>query len=125
MADETQGTAPRIHVRWFHQGPASLLSTAPVLATPNMKWQPFTRKESDACEAAWAHLPEAEQRQIEEFGLDGAKEPKPAENVAELVKTESATEAAEEDDNEEDDSIGVLVQTDRLFEVDVRKMRVC
>lgn len=126
MTLETLGsTAPRIHVRWFHQGPAFLLSTAPVLANSNTKWQPFTRKESDACESAWAQLPEEEQRQIERVGLAGMKDSKPAENVAELVKEELSIEAAEEDDNEAEDPVGVLVQTDRLFEVDVQKMQVC
>jgi hypothetical protein len=90
---------PRVHVRWFHSGPSTLLSSAPIALGPQPIWQPLTREESDACEEAWRVL---------------SNEDKDAHNERDI----------DPDSDEEDVKVGIPVSTDQLFEVDVRAMKV-
>ncbi|KAG8905484.1 hypothetical protein FRB99_008880 [Tulasnella sp. 403] len=90
---------PRVHVRWFHAGPPTLLSSVPIATGPTPVWQPLTREESDACEDAWQELLEEE-------------------------KAGSSTSLGSGGIFEHDDTrVGIPVSKEKLFEVDVRSMR--
>lgn len=104
---------PHLAVRWMRPLSSSALlelPTAPVVvATSNkdISWQAFTAGESLECETAWQNLTD-EDRKVAEEGT-GA---------------EDAERTTEDIDDEDEDTIGVSIAKDKLFEVDVRSMRV-
>jgi hypothetical protein len=102
---------PDIHVRWWHSshGGAQL----ELLATPSAKvasqtgWTKLSREESDRCERAWQALTDEEKQ-------------------ASLQDTEDYPAAPVVIDEDDDDLIpGIPIGKERLFEVDVRTMKVC
>ena len=107
-------TPPELIVRWFRpQGSSALLDlpSAPVaIPSKESNWQAFTEEESAACEEAWWALGPEERRRIHE-----------AEAYGTLY---SDIERTEEDEDALKDKVGVAIAKDRLFEVDVRSMRV-
>ncbi|KAG8931602.1 hypothetical protein FRC02_002477 [Tulasnella sp. 418] len=90
---------PNHHVRWFHAGPTTLLSIAPITLSTTTNWQPLTREESDLCEEAWRELTPEDQAEASQRDIDP---------------------------NEDDDDmkIGIPISRDRLFEVDVKAMKL-
>ncbi|CEL58527.1 putative phospholipase C1020,13c OS=Schizosaccharomyces pombe (strain 972 / ATCC 24843) GN=SPCC1020.13c PE=3 SV=1 [Rhizoctonia solani AG-1 IB] len=99
--DEQQ--APEIYVPWYHAGPAELLSSAPVVLDPTA-WQKLSREESNACEAVWKSLSPEEQATAHRY-----------------IEDELEVPPLDEDDH---DFLGVPVGTDKLFEINVRTMRL-
>lgn len=95
---------PEIFVQWYHAGPAELLSSAPVALGPTVAWQTLTRDESNACEAVWKSLTPEEQATAHKY-----------------IEEELEVPAIDEDDH---DFLGVPVTLDKLFEVNVRTMRL-
>ncbi|KAH7336775.1 DDHD domain-containing protein [Rhizoctonia solani] len=100
--DEQQ--PPEIFVQWYHAGPAELLSSAPVSLGPTVAWQTLSREESNACEAVWKTLTPEEQATAHQY-----------------IEDELEVPPVEEDDQE---FLGVPVTVDKLFEVNVRTMRL-
>jgi hypothetical protein len=96
--------APEIFVQWYHAGPAELLSSAPVALGSTIAWQTLTREESKACEAVWRSMTPEEQQTAHRY-IEEELEVPPG-------------------DEYEDDFLGVSVTLDKLFEVNVRTMRV-
>ena len=96
--------APEIFVQWYHAGPAELLSSAPVTLGPVVAWQSLTREESNACEAVWNTLSHEEKELAHKY-----------------IEEEVEVPSLEED---EEDFLGVPVTLDKLFEINVRTMRV-
>ncbi|KAG9077843.1 hypothetical protein FS749_010212, partial [Ceratobasidium sp. UAMH 11750] len=96
--------APGIFVQWYHAGPAELLSSAPVSLGSAVVWQTLTRAESVACEAAWNTLTDDEKHLANEY-----------------IEEDKEVPPLEEDEN---DFLGVPVTLDKLFEVNVRTMRL-
>ncbi|KAG8786311.1 hypothetical protein FRC12_016730 [Ceratobasidium sp. 428] len=105
MSDE--GPPPSIFVQWYHAGPAELLSSAPVSLGTTVAWQTLTRAESIACESAWASLSDEERKLANEY-----------------IEEEKDVPPVDEDIEDERDFLGVPVTLDKLFEVDVRTMRL-
>ncbi|KAG8690205.1 hypothetical protein FRC09_012073 [Ceratobasidium sp. 395] len=105
MSDE--GPPPSIFVQWYHAGPAELLSSAPVSLGTTVAWQTLTRAESIACEGAWNSLSDEERRLANEY-----------------IEEEKDVPLVDEDSEDERDFLGVPVTLDKLFEVDVRTMRL-
>ncbi|CAE7090882.1 unnamed protein product [Rhizoctonia solani] len=99
--DEQQ--PPQIFVQWYHAGPAELLSSAPVALDPTA-WQTLSREESNACEAVWNKLNPEEQATAHQY-----------------IEEELEVPPLEEDDEE---FLGVPVTVDKLFEINVRTMRL-
>jgi len=98
-SDDVQSGPPMVHVRWFHAGPPMLLSSAPIALGPQPVWQALTREESDACEDAWRQL----------SGED---------KEAHIVKD------IDPESDDDDVKVGIPVSMDKLFEVDVKAMKV-
>lgn len=96
--------APEIFVQWYHAGPAELLSSAPVTLGPAVAWQSLTRGESIACEATWNTLTDEEKELAHKYIEEELEVPPLAED--------------------EEDFLGVPVTIDKLFEINVRTMRV-
>ncbi|KAL5632399.1 hypothetical protein ACGC1H_005381 [Rhizoctonia solani] len=94
---------PEIFVQWYHAGPAELLSSAPVALDP-AAWQTLSREESIACEAVWKTLSPEEQATAHQY-----------------IEDELEVPPLEEDDQE---FLGVPVTVDKLFEINVRTMRL-
>ncbi|KAF9516435.1 hypothetical protein BS47DRAFT_662714 [Hydnum rufescens UP504] len=104
---------PKIHVRWFQVGVPELLSVVPITLNPNVAWKALTRTESDACEEAWLKLT--------------SNSPSPVSPPMYLDEDNSTDEGfSPEDVLEQDDEpgLGVPVERERLFEVDVRNMKL-
>ncbi|EJD50770.1 hypothetical protein AURDEDRAFT_182151 [Auricularia subglabra TFB-10046 SS5] len=103
MADSVDHV-PRYSIRWLRPAYSTALldlPTAPVTQTSSDAWRAFSEDESAACEAAWQRLPKDLQHNS-------------GEDLA----------AIETDDSLEDDTVGVAIMRDRLFEVDVRTMQL-
>lgn len=103
---------PPLTVRWMRPQTASAileLPTAPItsISQKDIGWQAFTAEESELCEAAWQKLSSEDRRRAEE-GEDEDDEQRTSNDI--------------EDD--EEDIVGVSIAKDKLFEVDVRTMRV-
>ncbi|QRV92658.1 phospholipase [Ceratobasidium sp. AG-Ba] len=96
---------PTIFVQWYHAGPAELLSSAPVSLGSNVAWQTLTREESIACEAAWNSLTDEEKQTANEY-VEEVKDVPPLE------------------DEDDDGFLGVPVTVDKLFEINVKTMRL-
>lgn len=89
------------------------LPSAPITTrSQESSWQAFTDEESKACEAAWQALSDDE-KVIEEDIITPLPSSKEKEKEGDL-----------EDGQEEEDTVGVSIAMDKLFEVNVRKMRV-
>jgi hypothetical protein len=95
---------PNIFVQWYHAGPAELLSSVPVILGSTVAWQTLTRNESEACEATWNTLTDDEKKLAHSY-----------------IEEDIEVPPLEEDEN---DFLGVPVTLDKLFEVNVRTMRV-
>lgn len=108
---------PPLIVRWLRPQTATAfldLPTAPITLSSQKEvpWQAFTAEESEACEAAWRALSDEERRTSEAAAADCES------------TSEQRTPSADDDLDEDDDTVGVSIAKDKLFEVDVRRMRV-
>ena len=85
------------------------LPTAPIVASTQKEvtWQAFTASESAACEETWQAMSEEERRRAESEGGG-----------------EDASKGGIEDPDEEEDTVGVTIAKDKLFEIDVQTMTV-
>ena len=106
---------PPLISRWLRPTSASAileLPTAPVAPSTNPKddvtWQAFTADESTECEGAWQNLSEEERQRIE----DG------------FIHDDSRRTSADLDDDDDEDTVGVSIAKDKLFEVDVKRWSV-
>lgn len=102
-------SCPQVHVRWWHSSHG--VAHLELLATPSAKvsslsWTSFTREESDNCERAWQALSDEEKQASMRSELD------------------QPVAAAIYEEGEEDLLLGVPIGKEKLFEVDVRTMRV-
>lgn len=107
---------PPVLTRWLRPQISSAyldLPSAPITTANSREtaWQAFTAEESAACEAAWQALTDEERKEAEE---------EPAPVIDDDVKGKLA--AVEND--EDDDTVGVSIAKDKLFEVNVRTMKV-
>ena len=106
-----EDTPPVLAVRWMRPLSSSALlelPTAPVtLSTATKDWQAFTAEESAACEDAWQKMSDEEKSAAE--WEDHA---------------EDSRRSSDDIDNEDEDTVGVSIAKDKLFEVDVKSMRV-
>ncbi|TDL17868.1 hypothetical protein BD410DRAFT_753898 [Rickenella mellea] len=102
-------------VRWLRPQNSSAyldLPSAPITAnTKGTAWQAFTEEESNACEAAWQALTEDERK-------------KALENSVGSSDKELKEKPTPEFDEEDEDTVGVSIAKDRLFEVNVRTMKL-
>ncbi|THH10470.1 hypothetical protein EW145_g1291 [Phellinidium pouzarii] len=110
MADDDP--PPRLAVRWMRPQMSSALlelPTVPIVLSSqkDVTWQAFTAEESSECEEAWQALSDQERRMAEE----------------EKNSTEDPT-CSEDIDDDDEEIIGVSIAKDKLFEVDVRSMRL-
>ena len=108
---------PPLAVRWLRPQTATAyldLPTAPITLSvqKEVPWQAFTAEESKACEAAWQSLSEEEKRKSEEYSMGNGSTSE--------GKSSNVDAAVEEDE----DTVGVSIARDKLFEVDVKRMRV-
>ena len=115
LASVNDQPPPPLIPRWLRPTSSSAileLPTAPITLASSPKgdvtWQAFTAEESAQCEEAWQNLSEEERRQAEDDSLDN----------------QSSPNSAEDYDDEEDDTVGVSIAKDKLFEVDVRRWSV-
>lgn len=104
---------PPLAVRWMRPQTATAfleLPIVPIVASSqkDISWQAFTEEESEACETAWAGLSANEKAEAEADESD---------DVSNDVLDEGQ-------DEEEEDKVGVSIAKDKLFEVDVRSMKV-
>ncbi|KAL5524599.1 hypothetical protein ACEPAF_9739 [Sanghuangporus sanghuang] len=107
---DCEETPPPLDVRWMRPVASSAileLPIAPVVVSAQKDWQAFTAQESDECEHAWRSLSDEERTAAEESN-----------------DSDSVERNAEDIEDEDEDSIGVSIAEDKLFEVDVRSMRL-
>ncbi|KAL5520107.1 hypothetical protein ACEPAG_1767 [Sanghuangporus baumii] len=107
---DTEETPPPLDVRWMRPVASSAileLPVAPVVVSAQKDWQAFTTQESDECERAWRSLSDEERTAAEEIN-----------------ESDSVERNAEDIEDEDEDTIGVSIAEDKLFEVDVRSMRL-
>ncbi|EJC98098.1 uncharacterized protein FOMMEDRAFT_171452 [Fomitiporia mediterranea MF3/22] len=110
MSESDEIPAPALAVRWMRPLSASALlelPTAPVVLSTAKDWQALTAEESSECEIAWRKLSDEERKAAEED-----------------ESTEGVSRDSEDIDDEDEDIIGVSIARDKLFEVDVRRMRL-
>ena len=103
---------PPLSVRWMRPQTASAILELPVAPIANIQqkdigWQAFTAEESEQCEEAWQNL-STEERAGAESGEDDDVDKRSSSDL----------------NDEEEDVVGVSIAKDKLFEVDVRSMRV-
>lgn len=115
MSDSDDPPSPPLVPRWLRPTSSSAileLPTAPVTlaSTPkdDVTWQAFTAEESAACEEAWQSLSDEEKQRAEQG---------PSED-------EDGRQSIDADDDDEEDTVGVSIAKDKLFEVDVRRWSV-
>ncbi|KAL5482713.1 hypothetical protein ACEPAI_9307 [Sanghuangporus weigelae] len=107
---DCEETPPPLDVRWMRPVASSAileLPIAPVVVSAQKDWQAFTAQESDECEHAWRSLSDEERTAAEESN-----------------DSDSVERNAEDIEDEDEDTIGVSIAEDKLFEVDVRSMRL-
>lgn len=100
---------PQVHVRWWHSshGVAHLeLLAAPSTKVSSHTWTRLTREESDNCEKAWQALSDEEKQ------------------ASMRSEPDRPVSTALYEDGEEDLLLGVPIGKEKLFEVDVRTMKV-
>jgi hypothetical protein len=107
--------SPSLVVRWLRPQTATALldlPTAPIALSTQKEvpWQAFTAEESEACEAAWQALSDEDKRRSEGYGVGS--------------ETASEKSPSVEEEVEDEDTVGVSIARDKLFEVDVRRMKV-
>lgn len=74
----------------------------------DVAWQAFTAEESAECEEAWQSLSEEEKQRAEQG----------------YWNSESGRNSPGAGDDDEEDTVGVSIAKDKLFEVDVRRWSV-
>ncbi|KAF8575448.1 hypothetical protein K439DRAFT_1641371 [Ramaria rubella] len=107
---DTNVLPPPSPVRWFRPTSSTLhlqLPTAPILVANVDTWIALSVQESEKCEEAWKALPKEQQIAAEE-----------------AVDSDRPQPDSEEDQADEDETVGVTISEDRLFEVDVRLMEL-
>lgn len=110
MSDCEEENSPPLDVRWMRPlGSSAILElpVAPVVVSVQKDWQAFTAQESEECERAWRALSDEERAAAEESN-----------------DSEDVEKSAEDIEDEDEETIGVSIAQDKLFEVDVRSMRV-
>ena len=109
-SDASTVSPPSIPIRWFRptmSTPVLQLPTAPISVTKVDSWVALSVLESAQCEEAWRALSEEQKLAAEaSFNIDSRVGPP-------------------EDLAEEDQTVGVTISEDKLFEVDVKNMEVC
>lgn len=143
---------PSVHVRWFQIEVSELLSTVPLVLNSSPTWRPLTREESDACEAAWIkhRSKKKEARQLSSNAKVSKSENEAVDDGAETTRSVSPlpvppgmtscspkyalyvslknrllyVNAEQIEESDDDDFMGVPIEREKLFEVDVRTMRV-
>ncbi|GJJ15605.1 hypothetical protein Clacol_009883 [Clathrus columnatus] len=103
--------APSIQVRWLRPTTSTALlqlPTTPITVNHINTWVALSAEESLKCEIAWNDLSKDEQAIALESSRDNNKT--------------TANDAAIEESDSEDETVGVTIFQDRLFEVDVRSM---
>ena len=111
-------TPPPLIVRWLRPQTASAyldLPTAPITLSTQKEipWQAFTAEESAACEAAWQALSNVERKRSEGLDVGGGEE-----------GGEDGQNVRSNDKVVDEDTVGVSIARDKLFEVDVKRMQV-
>ena len=113
MPEDINPSPPQLVTRWMRPQSSSAvleLPTAPVTMSvqkdKDISWHPFTEEESSECETACQNLSEEERQSAENDEHD------------------NVSKSSEDIDDEDDDIVGVSIAKDKLFEVDVRSMRV-
>lgn len=104
---------PSIAIRWLRPTTSTALlqlPTTPVTVNSIDSWVALTAEESLECETAWNALSEVEKAIALESSWNNT--------------TDTDKAAHTEDSDSEDETIGVTIFDDRLFEVDVRTMEV-
>lgn len=102
---------PSINIRWLRPTASTALlqlPTTPVTLISADTYVALSPEESEQCEEAWKSLSEEEQAVALELSWSSANK---VQNVA-------------EDFENEDETVGVTIFDDRLFEIDVRTMEV-
>ncbi|KAI5122806.1 hypothetical protein M0805_000148 [Coniferiporia weirii] len=111
--DVTEEREPKLAVRWMRpQASSALLElpTVPIVQSSHKDvttWQAFTAEESSKCELAWQALSDEERKLAEE------------ERAVEELDSDDV-----DDDDDDEQTVGVSIAKDRLFEVDVRSMQL-
>lgn len=103
--DVVNSMPPAITIRWLRpttSTPHLQLSTAPISVSNADSWISLSAQESTECEDAWQALSE-EQR---------------------LAATAGGNETNLVEADEDDETVGITISEDKLFEVDVRKLEV-
>jgi len=106
---------PSIAIRWLRptmSTPYLQLLSAPITASNVDTWIALTEEESAQCEEAWDSL-SAEQRIAAEADAEGGSR-------AESQGSKSVVDNSDE----EDETVGITIFEDRLFEINVRNMEV-
>lgn len=108
-ADENASSPPLITVRWLRptmSTPYLQLPTAPITASTVDTWIALTEEESLECEKAWNTLSDEER------------------TVAVLASEDRGSKQCHRRGSSEDDedSVGISIFDDKLFEVDVKSM---
>ncbi|KAF8312978.1 hypothetical protein DL93DRAFT_1212391 [Clavulina sp. PMI_390] len=128
--DPEDSPAPNIHIRWFQVEVQDLLSIAPIVlnhSTGSTTWRPLTRKESIACEEAWRALPSHTPPPMSRTDSTSTTVPAVKADVDEIGSGQRArglslTEPLTSEVEEEEDFLGIPIEREKLFEVDVRSM---
>ena len=110
--------SPPLVVRWLRPQTASVyldLPTAPITLSTQKEipWQAFTAEESAACEAAWQLLSDEDKKRSEGLTVCEGEE-----------CGGSGQKSRSNDEVVDDETVGVSIAKDKLFEVDVRRMQV-
>jgi hypothetical protein len=136
-SEEDSDTPPPMHIRWFHAGHG--LAHLDLLATPIpilpkatsasiTSWTAFTREESDFCETGW-HALSDEQRANALAGDPGLPVAEPVINADDEVRQSTNQMSSFLNvlftyTQQEELILGVPIGKERLFEVDLRTLRV-
>ena len=110
MANNASSSAPPVPIRWFRptiSTPFLQLPTAPISVTHVDSWIALTVQESAQCEQAWQTLSEEQQL------------------AAEASSSNDRCHPGSLEDLDKEQTVGIAISEDKLFEVDVRSMEVC
>jgi hypothetical protein len=109
MDSSGRSLPPSIPVRWFRptmSTPFLQLPTAPISVTNVDSWIALSVQESSRCEESWQALSEDQKF------------------AAEASPNNDSRAGPLEDQVEEEQTIGITISEDKLFEVDVKSMEV-
>ncbi|KIJ54720.1 hypothetical protein M422DRAFT_41955 [Sphaerobolus stellatus SS14] len=122
LESSNESAPPSIAIRWLRPStstPYLQLPTAPVTISIADTWIAFTEEESAQCEEAWNALSEEQRAAAETAGESGTR---PGSSQATSETGDNQEVPSDTEDTEE--TVGVTIFEDRLFEVDVRTMEL-